>query len=141
LKIEWQAWWLLPQQARFLIAGGLNTIIGYLVFSTLYLLLQEHVHYLEIGVFSQAIALTSAFVVYRRLVFRSKDHWLPTFVRFNMSQLVAFGFGLAGLYVLVRFGHVPPLLAQAVVLLLSVVLSYALHRYYSFRRGSMKVAG
>jgi putative flippase GtrA len=141
LKIERQAWWRLPQQVRFVVAGGINTAVVYLVFSTLYLLLQRHVHYLAIGCLSQAIALTSAFVVYRRLVFLSQDHWLPTFVRFNLSQFVAFGAGLAGLYVLVRYGHLSPLLAQAIVILLSVMLSYALHHYYSFRRGSIKGAG
>lgn len=141
MKIERQAWWRLPQQVRFLVAGGINTVVGYLVFSGLYVLLHQHVHYLVIGILAQAVALTSAFIVYRRLVFLSNDGWIATFIRFNLSQLVAFGGGLAGLYLFVRFGHLPPLIAQAIVILLTVMLSYALHRYYSFRRGSLKVPG
>jgi len=126
---------------RFLVAGGINTVVGYLTFSILYLLLERWVHYLAIGCLSQAIAVTSAFVVHRRLVFQCEDPWLPSFLRFNLSQLVSFAFGLAGLYGLVHFAQFPPLAAQAIVIVCSVVISYALHRYYSFRRGSLKVSG
>jgi putative flippase GtrA len=133
LKLEWQAWWRLPRQLRFLVVGGYNTIFGYLVFSGLFLVLGRWVHYLVIGCFAHAIAVINAFVAHRCLVFRSLDRWQPSFFRFCLSQLVAFAFGLAGLYGLVEFAHFNPLLAQAVVTVSSVLLTYALHRYFSFR--------
>jgi putative flippase GtrA len=128
-------WWRIPQQMRFLLAGGFNTIFGYLVFGLLYLSLANRLHYLEIGVLSQAIAVTSAFVIYRHLVFRSSEPWPRSFIRFNVSQLAAFALGLVGLYGTVHFGHLPPLIAQAIVIFLTVIVSYTLHRFYSFRRG------
>jgi putative flippase GtrA len=136
LKIEWQAWWRLSRQLRFLLAGGYNTIFGYLVFSGLFLLLGQWIHYLVIGCFAHVLAVVNAFVVYRRLVFRSIDRWQPSFFRFCFSQLVALGFGIIGLYGLVEFGHFNPLLAQAVVTVSSVLLTYTLHRYFSFRESS-----
>lgn len=133
MKIERQSWWRLPQQLRFLLAGGYNTLFGYLAFGVLFLLLGRRLHYLVIGILAYIISLVSAFVVYRHLVFRSTDLWHKSFVRFNLSQLFALGFGMAGLYALVEFGHLNPLLAQALVMIASVLLTYVLHRFFSFR--------
>lgn len=137
MKIELEAWWRVPQQARFLIAGGYNTLVGYLIFSALFLLVGQYVHYLVIGCVAHVISLANAFAVHRFLVFRSSDDWRRSFLRFNLSQLTALGCGLSGLYVLVNFAHLRPLVAQANVTILSVILSYLLHRHFSFRRTRM----
>jgi putative flippase GtrA len=127
-------WWRLPQQVRFVVAGGFNTAVGYLLFSGLFLLLRQWVHYLLIGLAAHMIAVVIAFIVHRKLVFRSTDPWWPAFVRFNVSQLVSLTFGMAALFSLVEFVRWSPLLAQFVVTLVSVVLNYLLHRHFSFRK-------
>jgi putative flippase GtrA len=132
VKNKWHRWWRTPQRWRFLLVGAFNTLFGYLVFSGLFLLFGKWVHYLAIGFVSHLIAVSNAFVAYRSLVFPSTDRWQASFIRFNLSQLVSLGFGIAGLYGLVEFGHCRPLLAQAVITALSVLLSYTLHRFFSF---------
>ena len=128
-----QSWWQLPQQFRFLLAGGYNTVFGYLVFSGLYLLIGRWIHYLIIAVLAHGIAVINAFLVHRHLVFRSSEPWLKSFLRFNVSQLTALGFGISCLYALVTFGRFQPLVAQAIVASVSVVLTYLLHSRFSFR--------
>jgi putative flippase GtrA len=133
LRIDSSVWWRLPQELRFLLAGAYNTAFGFLVFTLLYYGLRTRISYLGVAVLCQAVSLTSAFIVYRRLVFRSAVGWLGSFLRFNLSQLVAFLSGMFGLYSLVHFVHLDPLAAQAIVVLASVVIAYTLHRYFSFR--------
>lgn len=118
---------------RFLLAGAYNTVFGYAVFSLLFFALGRSVHYLLIGVVANFIAMVSAFIVHRTLVFRSSDRWQSSFVRFYVSQLVALGFGIAALYWLVEYGHFKPLVAQAAIMTASVALTYVLHRRFSFR--------
>lgn len=130
---KWRAWWRLRQQWRFLLVGAFNTLFGYLLFSGLFLLFGKWLHYLIIGVIAHAIAVCNAFIAYRTLVFPSNDRWHASFVRFNLSQLVGLGFGMSGLYALVEFGHMNPLLAQALITTLLVILSYTLHRFFSFQ--------
>jgi putative flippase GtrA len=132
-KIELQTWWQLPQQFRFLLAGGYNTVFGYLVFSGLYLLTGQWIHYLIVAVLAHGIAVINAFIVHRHLVFRSSDPWLKSFLRFNVSQLAALGFGITSLYALVTFGRFKPLVAQAIVASASVLVTYLLHSRFSFR--------
>jgi putative flippase GtrA len=136
LKLESNAWWRLPQQVRFLVGGSYNTAFGYAVFAVLYLWLGRQISYLLIALMSYAVSVTSAFFVYRWLVFPSTGDLGWTFVRFNVSQLVALSLGMSGLYVLVERGHLNPLTAQACVMTMSVVITYSLHRYFSFRKRS-----
>ena len=128
-----QSWWRLPQKYRFLLAGGYNTVFGYLVFSGLYLLVGQQVHYLIVAVLAHGIAVISAFIVHRVLVFRSSEPWLGSFLRFNASQLATLGFGIIGLYALITYGRLRPLVAQAIVTTASVLLTYLLHSRFSFR--------
>lgn len=134
LKIDSKVWWRLPQELRFLLAGAYNTVFGYLTFTLLYFLLHTRIHYLVVALLCQPVSLTSAFIVHRNLVFKSQEQWQRSFIRFNLSQLAAFLFGVVGLYSLVRFGHLAPLVAQALVVTASVLVTYLLHRHFSFRR-------
>jgi putative flippase GtrA len=129
-------WWRIPQQLRFLLAGSFNTAFGYAVFTSLYLLLGHRIHYLIVGILAYSISVVSAFAVYRSLVFRSSRSLFRSFVRFNLSQFAALGLGMVGLYSLVEFGHLNPLLAQAIVVVISAFFIYVLHRYFSFGVGS-----
>jgi putative flippase GtrA len=126
-------WWRVPQNLRFLVAGAYNTAFGYAAFVILYLLLNPRVNYLIVGLLAYAVSVISAFAVHRCLVFRAKDGLAASFLRFNLSQAVVLGFGMAGLYLFVQIGHMNPLLAQALVLGLSVTIMFALHSKFSFR--------
>lgn len=127
------AWWALPRQMRFLIAGGFNTALGYAIFAALYWLLARRIGYLAVAVVAHFIAMTCAFTVHRTLVFASTAPWMPSFARFNLSQLLALCLGLTALYILVELAHLNPLLAQACVLTVSVAVTYLLHSRFSFR--------
>ncbi len=133
MKNPGEHWWGLPQSLRFLIVGSYNTAFGYLAFTVLYLTVGERVHYLIVGLAAHAVAAVNAFVVHRLFVFRSTKAWLAEYLRFNLSQLAALSFGMAALYALVSLCHLNPLAAQAMVVSASVGLSYALHRFFTFR--------
>ena len=64
---------------------------------------------------------------------RSQENWRGSFLRFYLSQLVTLAFGIAALFLLVEFMRMNPLIAQLLIISGSVVLSYGLHRYYTFR--------
>jgi putative flippase GtrA len=133
VKSPGEHWWGLPQTLRFLIVGGYNTAFGYLAFTVFFLTVGQRIHYLIVGLAAHAVAAVNAFVVHRLFVFRSAKGWVAEYLRFNLSQLAALSFGMAALYSLVSFGHLNPLVAQAIVVSASVVLSYALHRFFTFR--------
>jgi len=106
------------------------------VFALLFELCGRQINYVVIGCLSQAISVVSAFLVYRRYVFGAAGRWSSSFLRFNISQLVSFTTGIAALYLLVSGAGLSPVLAQAIVICASVMISYLLHRHFSFRNGT-----
>jgi putative flippase GtrA len=133
LKIDLRAWWELPQQVRFVLAGGYNTLFGYLSFVVLFSMLGHTLHYLLIGLMANVVAVFSAYLVHRFFVFQFQDGWANSFLRFYASQLVSMAFGMCLLYALVQFARAKPVIAQAIVTLASTAVSYVLHRFYTFR--------
>lgn len=120
------------EKLRFLIVGAYNTIFGYATFVALYFLLHDYLHYLVIVLLSHMIAVTNAFFMYRRIVFRAQAPLLPAFLRFNLSTVAAMLFGMAGMALLIEIFGIHPLLAQALVTCATVVVTYFLHRHYTF---------
>jgi putative flippase GtrA len=123
----------LNDKIRYLLIGGYNTIIGYGVFVALWLLWGQSLHYIGVLVFSHVISVTNAFFAYRILVFRKKGGAWGDFFKFNMVYLGAFGFNLLALPVLIEGAGFHPLVAQALLVVVTVVASYVLHRRFSFK--------
>jgi len=102
----------LPQELRFLLAGAYNTVFGYLTFALLFILLQNRIHYLFIVLLCQPVCLASAFIVHRNSC--SSRRTLAAELHSIQSQSTCrFRVWVAGLYSLVRFGHLAPLLLKA----------------------------
>lgn len=124
--------WQGSRKLRFLVVGGWNTLFGYLSFYALYLLTADRLHYLIVAVLAHFVAVTQSYVMQRRLVFRSAAPVPGEFLRFNASHIGTLLFGLLAMYVLVEAASLSPLVAQAIVILTSVILSYMLHSRVSF---------
>ena len=125
--------WRDNEHLRFLAVGGWNTLFGYLLFVLLYWLLSASLHYMAIAVVAHFGAVTQSYMTQRHLVFRAARGGWRQFLRFNISNLTALGFGLVCLWLLVDTLGLAVLLAQAITTMASVVLSYLLHKHYSFR--------
>jgi putative flippase GtrA len=119
---------------RFLVIGGWNTFFGYLCFSVLYLLAADYLHYLIIAIIAHIVNVIQAYVMQRRVVFRSDARIVSEFLRFNASLIGTLLFNLLAMYLLVTFTAVSPLLAQAIVILTSLIVTYVLHNRISFAR-------
>lgn len=126
------------QRVRFLAVGATNTVVGYLVFSgfTLWVFADVYLGYLLSLALSYAVGITLAFVLYRRFVFLVHGHLLRDFARFVSVYLVAIGINAPALPLLVEVAHVPPLLAQLIILVATTLLSFFGHKKFSFRRSA-----
>jgi len=123
------------QELRYLVAGGWNTLFGYSSFALLYYLFAGRVHYAVIMVASTIINVTMAYVSYKVFVFRTPGNYLREYLRFYAVYAVPIGLGFVLLPLLVETTHLNMYLAQAIVTLITVVISYLGHKHVSFRRG------
>ncbi|WAB81876.1 GtrA family protein [Microcella daejeonensis] len=122
------------ERVAFLIVGAANTAIGFLWFTLFLYTVGPFWGYMSALVLSHIAAVLCAFVLYRRFVFRVRGNTLRDLMRFESVYLVALAINAMLLPVLVEFAGVPPLLAQALIVFVTTLVSYFGHRNFSFRR-------
>jgi putative flippase GtrA len=124
------------ERVRFLLVGGTNTVVGYGLFALLELTIGQRVGYLVSLYLSYAIAVAVAFVLHRRFTFRvtGSGNVLLDFVRFASVYVVTLAINTVALPLLVELGGLVPLVAQAIVVVVTTAVSYFGHKFFSFRR-------
>ena len=133
---HWLRVFFSDQRVRFLTVGGINTVVGYLLFALFDTFLFGNLPfgYLISLVLSYLLAIMLAFVLYRKFVFVVSGRLWLGFIRFVSVYLVSIGANFILLPLLVELANVPPLLAQAIILVATTLLSFFGHRHFSFRR-------
>ena len=121
------------QRVAFLIVGGINTVVGFLCFAGFLLLLGKQ-RYLVALLCAHVVAVLIAFVLYRFAVFKVRGHVLADLWRFETIYLSALAVNFVVLPLLVEIAHLPVLLAQALIVLVTATISWVGHKHYSFRR-------
>jgi putative flippase GtrA len=123
------------------VAGGWNTVFGYLVFVGLYWALHRSLPTAVILVVSWIVAVTNAYVCYRYLVFRSRGRMHREIPRFFLVYGVALAANLIVLPVALRTLPLNVYVVQGLFTVAVVVVSYFGHRWFSFREGRAAAAG
>jgi putative flippase GtrA len=123
------------QRVAFLAVGGVNTVFGYGVFAGFLLLLGQS-GYLVALVSAYVIAVLFAFATYRFLVFRVRGHVLADLWRFATVYISSLAVNFVLLPLLVELAHLRVLMAQALIVLVTSMMSWLGHKHYSFRRST-----
>jgi putative flippase GtrA len=126
------------ERVRFLIVGGVNTLLGYGLFALLDLTVGRSIGYLGCLFIAYSIATVVAFVLHRRFTFKvdGTGSAVVDFLRFSVVYLITLALNSIALPLLVEVGHIPPLIAQAAITVAATILSYFGHKFFSFRRPS-----
>jgi putative flippase GtrA len=125
---------LATEAVRFLLVGATNTVVGYLLYSLLWVTVGHVIGYLGSLYGSYAVAIVLAFFLYRKFVFRVKGHAWLDFVRFQGVYIVSLVINTLALPLLVEVVKLSPLVAQAVIVIVTTLTSYVGHKFFSFRR-------
>lgn len=120
------------EQILYLVVGGWNTLFGYCVWALMQYLLHDYIHYLAIVVLSWPIAVTNAYLCYRRFVFRSHGSIVRELPRFSLVYVVTLLSTLVVLPILLYALPFSIYVIQAGFAAVVVVASYLSHKYFSF---------
>lgn len=125
-------WFALPQKLRFLLVGGFNTVFAYGVFAFLAGLIG--LPYLTALVLQYFITINVSILTMRYYVFQSSGNVLREYGKAWLVYIGMFIFNSAALSFLVEFCRMNELAGQALYLTVSTILTYLLHKYFSFRK-------
>ncbi|MEQ4717331.1 GtrA family protein [Nonomuraea sp. B19D2] len=124
----------LRHRAAYLAGGAMTAVIYYGLFACALYGFHDRVPYLAVVVVSHLVAVLIVYPWYRLVVFPGAGgSWLAGYLRFYAVGLAFLAVCAVGLPILVEVAGIPILVAQACVILMSVSVSYVLHRMWTFR--------
>lgn len=128
---------------RYLVVGGWNTVFGLVVYGLFFWLCTDVLTwnlmiggkdylYLGLTIPASVISITNAFICFKIFVFKTRGNILGEYFR----CCIVYGFtvllGMLGLYILVGWFHFQPIVANALLTIVLVIVSYLGHRFFSF---------
>lgn len=119
---------------RYLFVGGFNTAAGYTIGVAIYKNFGSNLGVVWVGVICNALSITVSFLTYKTLVFRTKGMWLSEYMK---SYVVYGGISLIGIFFLWLFVDQMKMsiwIAQALVMGITVLMSYIGHSRFTFNR-------
>jgi putative flippase GtrA len=120
------------QLGKFCAVGAVGYLINLGVYDAL---LHERLHYLVAATCSFLVAVTSNYTWNRLWTFREhRGHLGIQGMRFFLVSLAALGANLVVLHLLVSYGGLGKLLAQAVAIVVVTPLNFVGNKLWSFRR-------
>jgi putative flippase GtrA len=121
------------QRVAFLAVGGVNTAVGFGWFVLFHTLFGSRQYMLTL-LCAHVCAVLCAFALHRRLVFRVHGHLWLDLARFELVNLSSLAINAILLPVAVSVMHLQVIPAQLAVTAVTVVMTYAGHKMFSFRR-------
>jgi len=123
------------KQLRFLIAGGLNTLVGLSIYPLFYIFLEPMgFGYIQVLLFSQIFCITFSFISNKYFVFRTKGNVKEEYLRF----FVFYGFylllNLLCLPFLVEVVKITPIISQTIFSFVIILSSYFWHSSVTFKQ-------
>jgi len=116
---------------KYLIVGAFNTVAAYLLF---FVLVTFHVHY-QLSLFIVTLlVIINSYLWNKHWTFRSSDtpvFW--EFIRFNGIYLSTFTLNAFLLHVFVEKVFWDPRLAQVFCMMITTVINFLGHRFFSFK--------
>lgn len=123
----------MPEYAkRYLLVGVFNTVFGYVLSLLVYHLFQRDLSIITIGIMINVISITVAFLGYKLLVFKTSGNWLNEYLRCYITYGFSAVLGVALIWLFVEQWGWIFWFSQGLIILLSTVISYFMHRYFTF---------
>lgn len=137
-------WFKVPQKLRFLLVGGFNTVFAFSLLAVLVLCfeglnLKWNLNFSKIMVANAAlfvqyvITINVSFMTMRYYVFQSYGNWKKELVKAWSVYIFLYLINAPILTFLMVVVGLPTLWAQATYLIFSTIVTFILHKYYSFR--------
>ena len=122
----------LPREARYLLVGIWNTLVGYSLF-TFFVFLLPLSQYLLALTLSTALAGMNSYITQRLFVWQSGQKMGQEIIRFSLIFIGQFLVNVALLYVLVEIFGYHPLWTQYLLGAAIIISTYYLNKNWTFK--------
>lgn len=117
---------------RFLLVGGLNTLIGYFASLVFYSLFGDYLHIIFIAILNAIFSISISFIGHRKFVFKSTQPWLKEYIKMYIVNALAMCINIFLIWICVDFLHMTFWISQAILTFLITIYMYFAHKFFTF---------
>ena len=122
------------QRLNYLLTGFMNTVFGYCLSIVIYSLFNGLIPLFLMLVGINIIAITFSFTTYKVLVFKTKGRWVSEYIRcyfvYGLNAIFSISIG----WILVEEFFMKFWVAQIVVMAITILSSFLMHKNYTFKK-------
>ncbi|MCL2338368.1 MAG: GtrA family protein [Proteobacteria bacterium] len=126
------------EKIRYLLVGGFNTVAAYAIFAALYFVLNDifkvALLYGLMLLLQNVISVNISIFTMRYFVFRSRGNLWREYRRAAKVYTLMGILNYVWLLVAHKMLHMHTLIAQPTFLIFSTIMTYILHKYFSFKK-------
>ena len=134
MKKIFELWFKLPEKLRFLLVGGFNTVVSYVMFAGLIFLIGES-KYQQSLVLSWILSSFISFSTQKIFVFQTKGNWIKEYSKCLLTWSIGYAINAGTLEVVVKLLNLNVYIGQAVSIILTTVITYILFKHFAFKGG------
>ncbi|WP_334076782.1 GtrA family protein [Paenibacillus sanfengchensis] len=116
---------------KFIIVGVLNTIVGFITYAGFIQFVNRN--YFVALVFSHIVGVVHSYLWNNKWTFSQKKHQAKSAVKFVLVYIFTFLVNLFLLFILVDTMGTNKLIAQGIALVITTLISFFAHKYWSFQ--------
>jgi len=131
--IIWNIWIKIPEKVRFLLVGGFNTVISYLMFAGFTLYFGESYYQLSL-ILAWVLSSVISFSTQKIFVFCTKGQWLKEYCKCCMSWMVAYLINAGMLELAVSALGWNVYVGQGMAIVITTIITYILFKKFAFNR-------
>jgi putative flippase GtrA len=132
-RLVWNILVKIPEKLRFLLVGGFNTVVSYLMFVGFTYWFGANYYQLSL-VLAWMLSSVISFSTQKIFVFCTKGKWLKEYCKCCMSWMVAYLINAGMLELVVRVIGWNVYIGQGVAIVITTVVTYILFKKFAFKR-------
>ena len=131
----WNFWFSLPDKIRFLLVGGFNATVQYLLYICFLYFGSEDKYQISL-ILSWIISSFSSFATQKIFVFCTKGKfidWVKEYIKCIGVWIISYAINAIILEILVNYFAINPYLSQIIAIACTTITSYILFKYFAFK--------
>ena len=125
-------WFKISDKIRFLLDGGFNAGVSYLIYSAICLILGSSAYQIALAL-AWIISSVISFTTQKFLVFKGSKNWAKEYIKCCTTWFFSYLINAGFLELFVKYLHLNVFLAQIIATLIAAVFTYFLFKKFAFR--------
>ena len=125
-------WFNISDKIRFLLVGGFNAGVSYLIYSSFCIILGEAAYQTALAI-AWIISSVVSFTTQKFLVFRGNGNWMKEYAKCCTTWVFSYMINAGLLEAFVKVLHINVYVAQILATLSAAVFTYVVFKKFAFR--------